>query len=363
MRKLFVTGGFVVLAFVLILASCSSDKNSTEACRYETTLNLDKGNYDAVLASSCADFMQLGAAWFGKAGFDIKNVLNGFIDANSNSGSGTTKSDLNIYMTSLTGNIKSSTLTNLDNARSQYGMLVSTDEGYKDSQFYISLVDAVKGLSIIKLVIQDPNGSIDSSCNLNGNTSADGIDATACALKVSVNQTCDSIASSPTITYTTVSGLTINKLDGTPYAMTFTALNILTGPTGSNSATCGQYTKILYPDVASPSGLSVATTTQDKCTGSSLNPFDAEGKWPCPIEDPNYLNFVSAIDSSISSAISGMDSSLSSSSTGSTPDVQQSVNDIKAQHCCTDAGEVWNPSNPASCTCSPAEMAAYLQTI
>lgn len=363
MRKLIALGCLALGIFLSALASCGSDKNSTEACRYETALNLDKGNYDAVLASSCADYMQLGAAWFGKAGFDIKNVLNGFIEANSNTGTGTTKSDLNVYMTSLTGDVKSSTLTSLDKARSEYGKILSTDEGYKDSQFYISLVDAVKGLSIIKLVIQDPNGSIDSSCNLNGNKSADGIDATACALKVSVNQTCASIASSPTMTYTTISGVTINKLDGTPYGMTFTALNIMTAPTPTSSAACGQYTKILYPDVASPSGLSLATTTQDKCVGAPANPFDAGGKWPCPVEDPNYLNFVSAVDSSISSAISSMNSSLVSGSIGTQPDVQQSINNIKARNCCTAPGEVWDPNNPASCTCSPAELAAYLQTI
>ena len=39
-----------------------SNKSTNEACLHKTTMDLDKGEYDAVLASSCADAMQKGAA-------------------------------------------------------------------------------------------------------------------------------------------------------------------------------------------------------------------------------------------------------------------------------------------------------------
>jgi len=44
----------VILSVSLITIVSCSDKNSTEACLHEASMNLDSGNYDAVLASTCA---------------------------------------------------------------------------------------------------------------------------------------------------------------------------------------------------------------------------------------------------------------------------------------------------------------------
>ncbi len=80
MNKLFVYVLFAACVS-LMFVGCS-DKSSPEACLHQVTMDLDSGNYDAVLASSCAGAMQRGAAYFGKGGFDIKDVINRFSEAN-----------------------------------------------------------------------------------------------------------------------------------------------------------------------------------------------------------------------------------------------------------------------------------------
>ena len=367
MNKFFSLAVLTLCITGILLVNCSSKKNSEEACLFQTTMDLDRGNYDAVLASPCASNMQIGAAWFGKANFDIKDVINRFSETGSNS----TASDLNSFMTSLVGKVDASSFTAFDNAKNAYTLVTSstpsTSDENKDALFYISLVDAVKGLSIIKIAIQNPAGLLDTTCNLNsslGNTVADQVDATACALKYSFNsaETCASIpasfTTSPTFTiYKLVNGATSTI----PYSNVFTAMTITTGA-GANS-TCGLYTKLLYNDPLSPTGRSVATVTEERCTGS-INSTAADLMWPCPIENSQYLNLVTSLDASLDAAITSMSSSLTSSLTGTTTDVQQSINDIKSQNCCVDEGpSAWNPDIPSSCTCSSSEIAAYLQTI
>ena len=69
---------------VLLLSGCSEDKNSGEACKYDVTMALDQGNYDTVIATTntCEGLTQeeknlnMGAAWFGKAGFDAPSLIN-----------------------------------------------------------------------------------------------------------------------------------------------------------------------------------------------------------------------------------------------------------------------------------------------
>src|SRR5512139_2738749 len=98
-----------VLVLLLAAALSCSNKDSPEACQYETTMNLDAHNYDAVLQSPCATTMQLAAAHFGKAGYDTRTVLNRFIDARS----AAANRDLGVYMGALISKVTSPMLDNL----------------------------------------------------------------------------------------------------------------------------------------------------------------------------------------------------------------------------------------------------------
>lgn len=270
---------FVVLSCIslLIIASCS-DKNSPEACRYQTTMNLDTGNYDAVLGSSCADAMQRGAAWFGKAGYDIKDVLNRFIDTNKNN----SQSDLNIYMTALIGTVRSSTLDDLDNAKTNYAAVPPSSEYYKDALFYTSLVDVMKSLSLIKIVIPniETNGQLNMSCDKNGNGVPDEADATACALTAAQNISTGSALSCSQASYTRSSPVDIILYEDqallTRITGTYSGLTITISGTSTPACATTQYKRLLYQNPVNPAQYWGATTTLETCFGSDGNP------WSCP---------------------------------------------------------------------------------
>lgn len=330
---------------LLFLVSCGSnafksvsDENSDEACRYKTTQNLDSRNYDAVLSSTCADSMQKGAAYFGKAGYDIKDVINNLSTAQD-------KTDpLTLYMSSLTGIVTDSTLTNLDNARTEYTKITTTSTNYKDAQFYISLVDSVKSLSLMKVVIDDDGDGKLSTCDINTNKVPDDADAASCALLVSAGQDCSSVNATSTQT----SDIKIQGKSGT-----YRGLTITITIKGTQTATCpSTYKKLLYRD--STGIFWVATTLSgENCTDIDSN------TWPCPIEQNSIpLDLVSTIDTSLTNAINSLGNAIPTT-TGT--DVQDSINKIKSEKCCTEPGE--DPNNVSTCTCTSSEIANYLQTI
>lgn len=313
---------------------CGPDKNSNDACLYETTMNLDKGNYEAVVApSSCANSMHKGAAYFGKAGYDVTTVINNFSSTASTSA---TQSDLSVYMSNLTGEVTEDTLGNLNLAVDEYGAVADDSEHYKDAQFYLSIVEAVKSLSLIKIVV----GTL-SSCNINGNTVIDDADAASCALLTSAGQSCNSVnATSVQTSNITITSKTSVTKPGNYKGVTITVA-------GTDTELCPSpktYKKLLYQDsLNTTGGYSLATTSNEMCDGSDGN------EWPCPIvQNGQPLDLVTAIDNSITSAINSMGEALPA---GTSADVQQSISDIKKDACGVDL------------ICTSADLASYLQTL
>jgi hypothetical protein len=343
-----------LLAYVFFAACVSlafvgcSDKSSDEACLHQVTMDLDHGNYGAVLASSCASAMQRGAAYFGKGGFDIKDVINRFSEANDTS---STQTDLNIYMTALVKQVSDTTLTNLDSAGTEYGNIPTTSESYQDAQFYVSLVDAMKSLSLLKLIIDsDGDGTLNTACDTNGNGNADEIDAASCALYESAGQSCSTLNGSGTVTITQdISTITLAGKSGTYRGLVIT----VSGVPSTSCPSPNQYKKLLY---LQNTNWFTATTTAQSCQEESP---DSTRSWPCPVETGGQpLDLVTTIDTTLNDSINSLSSSLT---TTTASDMEQSINDIKSQNCCTT--ETWVPNMPTSCTCSSSELAAYLQTI
>jgi len=340
----------LLVAGISLLSFGCSDKNSEEACQHQVTMDLDAGNYDAVLASGCAGSMQKGAAYFGKAGYDITDVINRFSETNDTDGS---QSDLNIYMTALVSEVSDTTLTNLESAKIEYSGIPATSENYQDAQFYTSLVDVMKSLSLMKSIVDgDGDGALNSSCDQNANHKADEIDAASCALLVSAGQSCGTLNSGGAVTVTRdVPGLAFAGKSGT-----YRGLVVMVSGSGPSS-TCplpNEYKKLIF---LQGSNWTAATTTGETCQDTSSN---NSGPWPCPLESNNVpVDLVSAVDGALTSSIDALRTSLT---TTTTTDVEQSISDIKSHNCCT-APEVWDPNNPASCACSSSELAAYLQTI
>jgi hypothetical protein len=343
--------------FALLLSGCS-DKNSSEACLHAVSMNLDKGNYDAVLNSSCADAMQKGAAYFGKAGYNMTVVINSFIQTGITSNStSSARKDLNVYMTSLVTNATQASLEHINNAIGSYE-LVRTSSGYtfdnyKDAQFYISLVDTVKALSVINIVlpgILDASGNLNTTCDANGNQLPDPVDATSCALIVSTAITTGSSTlscSGATYARSSPIDLTLKDSLGSVITGTYSGL-IITIATSTSGTTSGctlrdpnpditHYKRLLYKD--SLGNYRAATT------GSAICTDDAGEKWQCPLLDVQGqpVDLVRTIDESLTNAVSALGVAAANAS-----DVKQAITDIKAQAC---------PSG----TCTSIDIANYLQ--
>jgi hypothetical protein len=365
---------FLAAGIMAVFFGCGN-KSSDQACIHQVTMNLDSGDYAAVLSSSCANDMQKGAAYFGLAGFDIHDIINNFSKTGVTSGSTTTASDLNVYMTALVTNASATSLTYMDNAVGEYSNVTTTSttgsytsDNYKDAQFYISLVDAVKSLTLIRLVVPnilDANGALNTSCDQNANGVPDDADATACALIASA------IISSPSATTLSCTGATYvrsNPVDliisdslGSVVTGTYSGLIItMTGSgtisgcttTGANPSPTS-YKRLLYKTATGQ--YSVATTTAAICHDNTIN----SNTWPCPIVQNNQpLDLVAAVNETLNSSVSSLNSSLTSSATG-TSDVQTAIQDIQGQACC---GCTTSPCAPCTTPCTSQDIANYLQT-
>jgi len=303
-----------------------ADDSSQEACRYEVTKNLDSGNWDAVINSSCADSMQKGAAYFGRAGFDIKDVINRLSEASSE------EKDLNIYLKALVPKVTEQTLNDLSMAKSEYGKVTQGDPHYKDARFYISLVDTSNSLSLMKIVIDSDGDGAISNCDINGNGVPDDADATACALMASGqnNPTSGNCGSSISANYT-ATDITFKGKSGTYRGLT---INI----TGSGGTCPTTYKNLLYKNKSD--GKYYVATTSGTCAAIK------DGEWPCPIEQNGEpLDLVSAIDQSIDSALNSLGNALPS---GVQEDVTQAINEIRQNACGGD-------------TCTSQEISNYIQ--
>jgi hypothetical protein len=251
--------------------SVFSNEDTEEACIHEVSSDLDQGKYPEVLESTCANHMDRGAAYFGLAGYGLMDVAEKIIDASD----ATTDEDaFNVYMSNLIVGSSKSTFSNIDNAKSEYLKVSAESEHYKDAQFYIDeLIGPVKGMTVIKgLLDPDGDGTI-SDCDVNGNITIDEADAVSCAeLIASGSANCNAL------------GTGINSVKTSTNIQFSSSANIYTGLTvtinGTNTTpVCSSpkgYKKLIYeahdPDVH-------VATTSEQC--ADLN---GSGTWPCPYE-------------------------------------------------------------------------------
>jgi hypothetical protein len=341
---------YVVLAAgaLLLLAGCA-DKNSNEACVHQVTMDLDSGNYSAVLSSPCADAMQKGGAYFGRAGFDVKDVINSFVRTGSSAtspGSNSGTSDLSVYLNTMVSTVTTSTLSDLNGSETEYGTVPPSSGSYPDAQFYISLVDSVRSLSLIKSIVDiSGDGNLVTTCDENANEEPDSIDAASCALLVSSGAPASvgSVVSACTASITLVADSSVITFDAS-HPGSYRGLIFQIDGTGSNTSGCespNRYKQLLYLTSSGTTTWAVVTTASGdpSCLGS-------DGTiWPCPIiQDGQPLDLVSTINDSLNGSIS----SLGSAFTG-TNDVQTSLQNLKSDAC---------PSDP----CTAEDIANYLET-
>jgi hypothetical protein len=329
---------FIIIC-TLALFACST-QSSSEACKHQASMDLDAGRYDAVIASSCADAQQKGAAYFGRAGFDPASAINIFAQTGSSSGPTSTQPAISTYLTRLVSVVSNTSLSDLDSSIAQYDLasqgLSTSSPTYQDAQFSLGIVDIVDSLSLLKLMVSDATGSLSLGCDVNANGAADNADAGACAMIAATNATsgtsliCSNATYSPAAPVETL----FTGKTGT-YSGLFTTL------TGTATSTCPVSFKSLLYRNASGWGVAATDPTQS-CqdnTGAS---------WPCPIERSNVpLDLVTAINLSMDNSIIAIGNALPA---GQATDVQTAITSIKSDAC------------PLS-ACTATSIAAYLLTI
>jgi len=203
----------------MFLVNCGlSDKNTPEACKFEVSQALDKGDYDTVIQKLSNDptcggayttqegKIQLAAAYIGKAGFDIPSLITDIIDATSNS---QTTNTYELFVQSIAKRVSSYSLDALENAKkiyetviNSYGSCTSSNLPViaKDACFYKNLVTAAKATSGLSLIIGGSSSNIidavnkwinPTSCDdLNDNNVGDPADVVASAIEYSLNGSC-----------------------------------------------------------------------------------------------------------------------------------------------------------------------------
>jgi hypothetical protein len=320
----------LLLAFLMYgcgnnLFSSIADDDSNEACIYETSKNLDKGDYDAVLASSCLDSLQKGAAYLGKSSFDVKDVINSLSEAQD------TTADLDIYLNTLVSVVSESSLNYLELAASAYDEVAISSDSYEDAQFYKSIMKSLRSLSLLKLVTDiDGDGSL-SGCDINSNGTPDDVDAVVCSLLDVANQSCVDASAARTPT-----DITIQGKSGTYRGVTVT-LN------GTATPSCpADYKQLHY--LISGTTYGSATVTSDTCQETAPN---TARTWPCPVESGTAaLDLVEAFDEAITDSIDALGNSFDTNN-----DIFDSIQDIKTDACGVDA------------VCTSTEIADYLNQL
>ncbi|SNR64876.1 hypothetical protein [Desulfurobacterium atlanticum] len=362
MRKLLL---FSLPAVLLISAGCNSfesisDSESPEACKYEVTKALDKQDYDkaiALLNGICKTAfsdekrnINLGAAYLGKAGYDIPSLLSDLLDS--------TDSDdpMATFLSKVAGENPGDDLKDLEEARKYYSNALgnidcnstSLDYFEKDVCFFKGIADFAKAATSFSLLFQSVgveenvqqvieiwaggNDTESLTCDLdaNQNNVPDSVEFSAGALEYAATgnvTSCDSVVPEGNFTF----GYPNKKFE-------VIKLTINANGTCSDNATDYKVLEILSSDTKT------VVLTDGYCDADNGTTCDALNEtarcYPCPIVTENDTE---TVISSIVELINNGTETMASVISDDNEDVEESLTDIKRDIC---------EPNPSACLCS-----------
>ncbi len=341
---------FLVLAVSLVfITGCGSnwlefiaDDSSTEACQYKASKDLDEGKYDAVIAAStsCANSMQKGAAYFGKAGYGITDIIDRMIEANDEQND---EENINLYLKNLVSTVTNASLASLDSSVAEYQSVidagVATDRDVIDAKFYRDVfINPMRGLANLKAIIDPDGDGIFSDCDINSNDTPDEIDATSCTLVRTAQANCSTLTDngSPYIASSTTEAVDFS-VAGNPVTLAKTYTGVTVTLVGTATASCPAVYKRLNN---STNTISVTTTSED-CT-------DTDGdQWKCPYESGGAsVDVVGVLTDALNNAETALNNVVSGES-----EIDDAVAELKEEICGSDN------------TCTNTEVSDYLQTL
>ncbi len=341
----------------LALLSCSgynTGDSSAEARRYEILQALDSGNYDFVIQALEPDptydgaftseegRLNLAAAYVGKAGFDINDIVKSMI----NSSGQQQNNDFQNFISTLSETIGGKGYPLLDQATVQYKNIIpdctltSLTDIQKDACFYRGIVDATKAATATGLIVGDidswlnPQGCTDDA---NNDNISDGAQATACAIVYAENSATDCGDSDTTTNLASQGNVIFNTSTG---QVTLELTEITIGPAGPCTTSNTFYNLITNNgEVVVTDG--TCDTNLNPCTGTPSG-----GCYPCPVFDPNGQPYtvVNTVVDAIGSSADALTALLPQNS-----DVSQSIQDFLTEVCGNDG------------TCTQSDIETYLQ--
>jgi len=312
------------------LLESTADKDSDEACEYQVSRDLNEGEWNDVINadSDCASSMQKAAAYFGRAGYDIADIIARMSEANEEEDD----NDAETYLDTLVGTVSKSKLDDLNSAVVQYSDVDEGDDDYDDAQFYIKMfIRPVLSFSSLKGVFDSTGTGIEYGCDVNNNGTPDDVDAASCAIIYSVIPNCEDSITGAAVTPT--AGLTF-----TGYENTYTGLQVVISGSGPSE---GCHESNTYYRLLDDSQASV-TTTSDDCTVNSV-------PWNCPYEDADGENIdvVAAFENGLSSAEEALEELIGDEGES---ELDESITGLREEACGGDG-------------CTSQEISDYIQNL
>ncbi len=381
MRKLIMFSSLATT--FLFIAGCNSfeslgDSESPEACKHEVSNALDKQEYDkavALLDGVCKDAfsdterkVNLGAAYVGKAGYDIPSLLTDLIDSTD------TDDPMATFLSKVTGENPGDDFIFLQKASDYYSSAIdnidcnSTSLSYleKDVCFFKGIADFAQAATSFSLLFQSLSTDnltdvIQTWANdtVSGDITCD-LDANQDGVVDSVQFSADALEYAST-NMTSITSL-VSKGNGTfGYSnKTFEVVKLTVNATSP----CSQNNEDYKVFEVYSTGKTVVLTdgycyADNGTTCDSVN--ETSGCYPCPIVTEN--NTATVVDSIVELINSGTET-IASVISDDNGDVEESLTDIKRDICepnpsaclCSLDGVAW-----ADCTNSTLDMASDIQ--
>lgn len=327
MQKFIVT---ISASVALLLSGCGSEESSS--CRLEVQQNMDKGNFDAVIAdlnkTSCQEEFDgdeyritLAAAYMNESNMTFTSIVTDMTSLNGNDAFAEFSSKI-----AEKGKSKA-TRTNLGLAQEQYlkylDKIDCTDEtqqlsyAQKDVCLFKSMTDTlVATLDITSLTTNvaewfDPTVNVTAENDRNSDQIPDDVNGNSCALKYT-QPNFTSCKENYDVKNKPIEGVSISRkqtltLQDTTFKMSTTYELIETSVTddGTNTNT---YASLIYP--SSPNATNrykVLTQGFQKVDGSECETYEAGACYPSPIMNPQTGKPVSYNQSIVKNMNDGLD--------------------------------------------------------
>ncbi len=356
--------GLLILGTVI--ASCGgyddiglSDDGTGEACRYDIAAALDKGDYDYVINRLSSDItcgggmsveegnLNLAAAYVGKAGFTIPDIVNDILNSQTNTNISSLQTyNFDQFLDVLSNRAKPSNITLLEKAAQNYrsiadncGVLSLTDI-QKDACFYRGLVEAARSSISLAFTLENVNSWLNpGQCeDLNKNSTGDNGDIEACAIEYALNNSC------------TVSGVNYQSLSNPTFSdgYRYESVKFYINSTDPNCSDKESY-KLIYRGT-----IKTVVLTEGYCDENynSCSTPDGINCFPCPVLDPNGNPYT--VEGTILDAIESAANLITETVGNTNADVKQAVDDFRNEVCAA------SDNDPNTCTSQ--DLAEYLKT-